>query len=203
MRKYLILLVLLFGVVLVSCKKNEEDYPPDKELQLLPYYNYLKKDNPVVTIKIKDFGEIKVELFPSVAKVTVDNFIKYVQESAYVGSTFHRIIEDFMIQGGIVRNAFPPIVGEFSSNGITNDLKHDRGVISMARTGVKNSATSQFFIVHKVSPHLDGEYAGFGGVIEGLDILDKVAEVETNSNDVPLTSIVIENVTINLRGYKN
>ncbi|HHW79988.1 MAG TPA: peptidylprolyl isomerase [Acholeplasmataceae bacterium] len=107
-----------------------------------------------------------------------------------------------MIQGGIVNTNKPPIIGEFSSNGVANDLKHVKGVISMARTNVFNSATSQFFIVHKDSPHLNGEYAGFGGLISGFDVLDKIAEVKTGYGDAPLKEVVITKITVDLRGYE-
>ena len=171
------------------------------DLTALPYFDYLSDSNPIVTIKVKDVGEMEVELFPSVAKNTVDNFIQYIQENKYINSSFHRIIEDFMIQGGIVENNNCSIAGEFSSNGIANPLLHYRGVLSMARTNDKNSATSQFFIVHEDTDYLDGNYATFGGLISGFDILDHLAGVTTSSSDAPLISVVIESITIELNGY--
>src|SRR5690554_748463 len=204
MRKFIIMFILILGTFLVSCGKednNDEENLPKDEAELLLYYEYLNENNPLVTIKIQGFGEMELELFPEVAKVSVDNFLKYILDEAYTNSSFHRIIEGFMIQGGIVENTYPPIIGEFSSNGVTNDLKHYRGVISMARTIIPNSATSQFFIVHKDSPHLNGSYASFGGLISGFDVLDKIAEVKTNYNDAPLEEVVITKITVNLRGY--
>src|SRR5690554_7198007 len=113
-------------------------------------------------------------------------------------------IKNFMVQGGMVKETFPPIKGEFNSNGVKNDLKHYRGVISMARTMVPNSATSQFFIVHKTSSHLDGEYAGFGGLISGFDVLDALASVKTGGSfDAPLNEVLIESIVVDLRGYES
>ena len=158
---------------------------------------YLKDDNPVVVITVKDFGVIKLQLFTSVAPISVANFLSYLNINAYDNSSFHRIIKDFMIQGGMVSETFDAIIGEFSSNGITNKLKHERGVISMARTNVNNSATSQFFIVHKKSLFLDGEYAAFGGMISGFDVLDKIASVKTSwLDDSPTVKVVIESIVV-------
>lgn len=171
------------------------------EVENLKYYEYLSDSNPVVTIKVKDFGEIHLQLFFNVAENTVNNFLNYVEEGKYDGTVFHRIIKSFMIQGGGMNSTNKPIKGDFSSNGVTNNLKHYRGVISMARTAVKNSATSQFFIVHETSSHLDGEYAAFGAVVNGFDCLDKIANVQTNPYDAPLVEIVIESIKVNLNGY--
>ncbi len=207
MRKLMIVFIITLGVFLVSCKKevnnddNKEEDLPSEELKSLPYYDYLNKNNPLVTIKVQGYGEMVLELFPEVASVSVDNFLNYVLDEAYTNSSFHRIIEGFMIQGGIVENINPPIIGEFNSNGVTNDLKHYRGVISMARNVFPNSATSQFFVVHKNSHFLDGEYAAFGGLIKGFDVLDKIANVSTNKNDAPLNKIIIEKISVDLRGY--
>ncbi|MDC0559144.1 InlB B-repeat-containing protein, partial [Candidatus Izimaplasma bacterium] len=117
------------------------------DLESLPYYEYLKESNPVITFSVKNVGEITLELFPDLAKNTVDNFISYIQANEYENAIFHRIIMNFMVQGGIVQNTSCPIKGDFSSNGVVNDLSHYRGVISMARTNVNDSATSQFFMV--------------------------------------------------------
>lgn len=166
------------------------------EIKSLPYNSYLKETNPKIIIKIKNFGEMKVELFKDLAENTVNNFLTYVSNNDYNKSIFHRIIKGFMIQGGAVNNTKEPIKGEFNSNGFNNDLKHYRGVISMARTVVKDSATSQFFIVHKDSPHLDGEYAGFGGLLEGFEVLDKIAEARTDYMDRPYKDIIIESIEL-------
>lgn len=173
--------------------------------EMLAYESYLNENNPVVTIVVKDYGTLVVELFPNVAENTVNNFINYVTSESYTNNHFHRIIAGFMIQGGMLMNSpNRPIKGEFASNGVVNDLKHDRGVISMARTTNPNSATSQFFIMHDKSTHLDGEYAAFGGLIEGFDVLDQIATVVTTGYpyDTPLTGITILNITINLNGYE-
>ncbi len=196
-KKIVITLLILLTTILSSCEKPKEEY--DMEL---PYYEYLSENNPLVTIKVKDFGIMKLELFKDVAEISVLNFIKYIEDKAYTNSTFHRIIKGFMIQGGIVLNTYPPIKGEFLSNGVVNNLKHHKGVISMARTAINNSATSQFFIVHKDSPHLDGNYASFGGLVEGFDVLDKIANTNTNAFDAPLNEVLIESITIDLRGFK-
>ena len=201
MKKILRVVTLIITVsLLVSCgNKRGVNY---EELTDLPYYEYLNESNPIVTIDVKGYGVMEVELFPELVKLTVDNFLSYVLDESYTNSSFHRIIENFMIQGGIVNTNKPPIIGEFSSNGVANDLKHVKGVISMARTNVFNSATSQFFIVHKDSPHLNGEYAGFGGLISGFDVLDKIAEVKTGYEDAPLKEVVITKITVDLRGYE-
>lgn len=146
-------------------------------------------------------GEITLELYPDIAPVTTKNFIELVNKGFYDGLTFHRVIKNFMIQGGcpLGTGTGGPgynIVGEFSSNGHQNDLKHTRGVISMARAFDPNSAGSQFFIMHKDSPHLDGQYAAFGKVIEGMEIVDQIANAKTNHSDKPLENIVIKKMTV-------
>jgi peptidyl-prolyl cis-trans isomerase B (cyclophilin B) len=219
MKKGILLFSLIFVLFFIaSCEvdspndQNEEETdlidPPndqvDDDLDLigLPYYAYLSTDNPVITITVEGYGDMRLQLFPDVAKNTVDNFINYIQSESYNGSTFHRIIEGFMIQGGIVSQLNCAIQGEFSSNGITNDLSHLRGVISMARTAVKDSATSQFFIVHQDSTYLDGNYAAFGALISGFDILDELADVTTGISDNPLETVVISSITIDLNEYE-
>jgi peptidyl-prolyl cis-trans isomerase B (cyclophilin B) len=203
MKKTMILLLLLF--TMTGCSQEEpEDNDLDEtidEITGFPYDAYLSHENPVVTIEVRDYGTIVLQLFPDVAKNTVNNFITYILDESYNGSTFHRVIEDFMIQGGIVSDAYDPIRGDFSSNGVENNLSHERGVISMARTSVNNSATSQFFIMHKDGTYLDGSYAAFGGVISGLDVLDQIASVSTNVLDAPNTTVVIESITIDLKDY--
>lgn len=152
--------------------------------------------NNVVTIKIKDFGDIDVELYSDIAPITVENFLKLVNENYYENSSFHRVIKGFMIQGGANLSKADSIKGEFASNGVENPLKHERGVISMARTMIKDSASSQFFIMHHDSPHLDGEYAGFGKVIEGLDVVDRIANEKTSFDDQPLSKVIIEKIVL-------
>ena len=150
-------------------------------------------------MKIKDLGTITLELFPEVAPITVANFLNLVSNNFYNGIIFHRVIEDFMIQGGDplgsgVGGSKEKIKGEFESNGVNNPLKHSRGVISMARTYMPNSASSQFFIMHKDAPHLDGDYAAFGVVVSGIDVVDKIASTKTDYNDRPLNKVIIEEV---------
>lgn len=156
----------------------------------------------ILLLKIKEFGEIKIELYPEVAPNTVANFVNYVENKLYDGLTFHRVIKGFMIQGGGSKTRLTPIRGEFTSNGFNNTLKHDRGVLSMARTNDPNSATSQFFIMHADSPHLDGQYAAFGKVIEGLDVVDKIASVKRNSYDEPLNPVIIDSFRVLSNTYK-
>ncbi len=161
--------------------------------------------NPVVTMKINGEDTIRLELYPDVAPNTVNNFISLVKKGYYNGLCFHRIIKGFMIQGGCPEGTGMGgpgycIKGEFAQNGVKNDLKHDLGVISMARTMMPNSAGSQFFIMHKASPHLDGAYAAFGKVIEGLDVVDRLASVATNRADMPLEPQVMTEVTVETFG---
>lgn len=153
-------------------------------------------DTTIIKIDVKNIGVIHVELYRDIAPKTVDNFIELINKNYYENSSFHRIIRGFMIQGGIGKTTENPIVGEFSSNGYTNDLKHTRGVISMARTMVLNSASTQFFIMHLDSPHLDGSYAAFGKVISGMEVVDEIASVKTDRNDEPLEKVIINNITI-------
>ncbi len=157
--------------------------------------------NPIVNIKIKGMGDIKAELYPDVAPITVENFIKLAGSGFYNGLTFHRIIPGFMIQGGDPEGTGMggpgySIKGEFSSNGFPNPLNHSRGVLSMARSMMPDSAGSQFFIMHEDAPHLDGQYAAFGKVIEGIEVVDKVASVKTDYNDKPLEPVVIEIMSV-------
>lgn len=163
-------------------------------------------ENPVAVINVKDYGKITVELYPEKAPNTVNNFISLANKGFYNGLTFHRIIEGFMIQGGCPEGTGMgdpgySIVGEFDVNGIENDLLHTRGVISMARGGYSyDSAGSQFFIMHQDAPHLDGQYAAFGKVLEGMEVVDEIAAAETGYNDKPETDIIIESVAVNTNG---
>ena len=148
-------------------------------------------ENINVQITMKNGSVIKLELYPEIAPITVENFVDLVNEEFYDDLIFHRIIKGFMIQGGCPLGTGTggpghSITGEFRANGINNDLKHDRGVISMARAMDPNSAGSQFFIMHQDSPHLDGQYAAFGKVIEGMDVVDEIASVSVDYNDRPL-----------------
>ena len=161
--------------------------------------------NPVITFETS-LGVIKVELYPEIAPITVNNFVNLVSKGFYDGLIFHRVIEGFMIQGGCPQGtgtggSGTNIKGEFTKNGIANDLVHTKGVISMARAQNPNSASSQFFLMHQNSPHLDGHYAAFGKTIEGLDVIDKIATVEVDRMDRPVEDITIDKATIELNGY--
>ena len=152
-----------------------------------------------IIITMKDGGVIKAELYPEVAPITVENFISLIEKKFFDGLIFHRVIKGFMIQGGgydedMNHKEADSIKGEFIANGIQNDLKHTRGVLSMARTSFPNSASSQFFIMHQNAPHLDGQYAAFGKVTEGIEIVDRIAETRTNFTDAPLEPQVIESI---------
>ena len=155
----------------------------------------------MVVIELENGKQIKIELYPEVAPITVENFEKLVNKGFYNGLTFHRVISGFMIQGGCpfgngTGNAGVHIKGEFRANGVANDLKHTRGVISMARSADPNSARCQFFIMHEDAPHLDGQYAAFGKVIEGMDAVDEIADCETDYEDKPVKPVVMKSVRI-------
>jgi peptidyl-prolyl cis-trans isomerase B (cyclophilin B) len=163
--------------------------------------------NPIVSIFMEDGNTIKVELYPEVAPNTVNNFISLINEEFYNGKIFHRIIPGFMIQGGCpdgtgMGGPGYSIKGEFIRNGFNNDLKHTRGVISMARSMDPNSAGSQFFIMHEDSPHLDGEYAAFGKVIEGIDEVDRIASVKADREDRPYEDQTIKSMTVDIFDYE-
>lgn len=161
--------------------------------------------NPIVTITMENGDVIKAELYPEVAPQSVNNFISLINKGFYDGLIFHRVIPGFMIQGGDpdgIGTGGPgySIKGEFIQNGFINDLKHDRGVLSMARSMMPDSAGSQFFIMHKKSPHLDGQYAAFGKVTEGLEAVDRIAETQTDFSDKPLSPQIMKSVTVECFG---
>lgn len=161
--------------------------------------------NPVVTITMENGDVIKAELYPEVAPNTVNNFISLVKKGYYDGLIFHRVIRGFMIQGGCPQGTGMggpgySINGEFSQNGVKNDLKHTEGVLSMARSMMPNSAGSQFFIMHKDAPHLDGAYAAFGKVTEGMNVVDKIANERTDYSDRPLKEQKIKSMTVDTFG---
>lgn len=163
--------------------------------------------NPIVTIEMENGDKITAELYPEVAPNTVNNFISLINKGFYNGIIFHRVISGFMIQGGCPDGTGYggpgyEIKGEFTKNGFQNNLKHTEGVLSMARTAIPDSAGSQFFIIHKDSLFLDGEYAAFGKVIEGMDVVDRIAEVPTNSADKPLEDQQIKKVTVDTFGVE-
>ena len=161
--------------------------------------------NPIVTITMENGDVIKAELYPDIAPNTVNNFISLVKKGFYNGLNFHRIINGFMIQGGCPEGTGMggpnySIKGEFSQNGFKNDLKHTEGVLSMARSMRPDSAGSQFFIMHKVAPHLDGAYAAFGKVIEGMDVVNKIATTRTTYGDRPVKEQKMASVTVDTFG---
>lgn len=161
--------------------------------------------NPIVVIEMESGDQIKAELYPEIAPNTVSNFISLIQSNFYDGLIFHRVIRNFMIQGGCpdgtgMGGPDYAIKGEFDANGFPNELKHTAGVLSMARTNEPDSAGSQFFIMHKTSPHLDGLYAAFGKVIEGMDVVNKIAETATDYTNRPLEPQIIKKVTVDTNG---
>ena len=204
MKKTHFLTIFLFlSLVLTACgdgdrgqnENSSSDYPNDVE------------ENPIVTITMENDEQIIVELYPDVAPNTVANFISLAQDGFYDGLIFHRVIPGFMIQGGDLEGNGTGgpgyyIAGEFSSNGFQNNLKHDRGVISMARSQAPDSAGSQFFIMVDAAPHLDGEYASFGKVIEGMEVVDNIVSVERDEKDKPLEDQRIKKIEVDVKGYE-
>lgn len=163
--------------------------------------------NPIVTFEFEDGKKIVAELYPEIAPNTVNNFISLINHNFYDGLIFHRVIPGFMIQGGCPNGTGTggpgySIKGEFSMNGFKNDLKHTEGVLSMARAMHPDSAGSQFFIMHKTSPHLDGQYAAFGKVTEGMDVVDDIARISTDFSDRPIMDVVIKSVTVDTDGVE-
>ena len=168
---------------------------------------YKMAQNPIVTITMADDSVIKAELYPEIAPESVNNFISLINKKFYDGLTFHRVIYGFMIQGGCPQGTGTGgpgyhIKGEFSQNGFENNLKHTPGVLSMARSMFPDSAGSQFFLMHKDAPHLDGAYAAFGKVIEGMEVVNAIAEVDTDYSDKPLTPQVMKSVTVDTFGVE-
>lgn len=191
MKKMKIVLLLICMFVFTGCKK--EILSNTMQYEEITYQETNKKTNNVV-INLENDKKILLELYPDVAPITVANFKKLVEENFYNDIIFHRVVKDFVIQAGdgtsLGRSA-TTIKGEFSANGVDNNLKHERGIISMARTSVMNSASSQFFIMLKDNTSLDGQYASFGRVIAGMDVVDEIGSVVTNSNDQPIKDIKI------------
>lgn len=162
--------------------------------------------NPQVKINVIDFGTMTVELYPEIAPTSVNNFLSLASTGYYDGLIFHRVIEGFMLQGGCPQGSGMggpgyQIKGEFTRNGHQNDLKHTEGVLSMARSQAMDSGGSQFFIMHKTSPHLDGQYAAFGKVIDGMDVVNKIAVVDTDHSDRPRKEVKIEKMEVILNDY--
>lgn len=190
--------ILFLGIIVTGCGTTSNNEQANEE-------NI--EENPIVTITMENDEQIIVELFPNIAPNTVRNFISLVEDKFYDGVIFHRVIPGFMIQGGDpdgIGTGGPGygIKGEFNSNGFTNDLLHEPGVISMARSQHPDSAGSQFFIMHETSPHLDGEYAGFGQVIEGMEVVDQIVSVERDGSDKPLEDQRMKTVTVDTKGHE-
>ena len=198
----LALIVMLGMFSFAGCTDNDTTVPESESVAGFGF----ETENPVALIEVENFGKIYVELYYDKAPNTVKNFISLANSGFYDGLTFHRIINSFMIQGGCPEGTGTgdpgySIFGEFDVNGFENDIAHDRGVISMARNGYSyDSAGSQFFIVHQNSPHLDGQYAAFGMVIDGMDVVDEIAGVDTGYNDKPVDDVVIKSITVDTNG---
>ncbi len=201
----LTLTLILLAMGLCSCSEPEHVAPTMEEIDFSTLSDpsratVTEEMTDYVMIDVKDFGSIIIRLYPDVAPASVENFKKLVSEKFYDGLTFHRIIENFMIQGGDpdgdgTGNSDATVMGEFSSNGFENNLLHKRGVLSMARSTDPNSASCQFFIVHADSTHLDGDYAAFGYVVSGMDVVDQIAEVPTfKSNDRPYNTVTMSSI---------
>lgn len=172
---------------------------------IISYNNVFSLRNPIATIQIENYGDIKIELYPKIAPNTVNNFIYLANTGFYDGLKFHRVIKGFMAQAGCPKgngsgNAGYFIKGEFSANGIENNLKHEKGIVSMARSSGYNTASSQFFIMDGTAEHLDGLYSGFGKVISGYDILNKITNTPVDNNDMPVKDITINKITIDTKG---
>ena len=199
---------LLFVLFLAACGNQSEDEATDtSDEQTKVETEYpVPEENPIVTITMENDEEIMIELYPDIAPNTVANFVSLVEDGFYDGLIFHRVIPGFMIQGGDPEGTGTggpgySIPGEFSSNGFENDLVHERGVLSMARSSHPDSAGSQFFIMTENSPHLDGEYAAFGQVTEGMDAVDAIVTEERGEADKPLEDQTMKSVEVDTKGY--
>lgn len=191
--------------LLAGCNSQKEEAPKEEQDSKSEAVDLENQETMQAEIKVKDYGTIMVDLYPEIAPITVENFVKLAEDGFYDGLTFHRVIKGFMIQGGDPKGdstggAEETIKGEFSKNGVENPLSHKRGVISMARSQMPDSASSPFFIVHEDSPHLDGEYAAFGYVTEGMDVVDKICEEATGQDQNGMlpkeNQPVIESITV-------
>ncbi|MFV2050737.1 peptidylprolyl isomerase [Metabacillus litoralis] len=202
--KSVLSIIFLVMLIVGGCGTNEQSQP-DKDDEKQPAQEI--EDNPIATITMENNDTIKVELYPNIAPNTVNNFISLAESGFYDGLIFHRVIPGFMIQGGDPegRGTGGPgyaIKGEFESNGVDNELNHERGVLSMARSQDPDSAGSQFFIMVAEATHLDGEYAAFGKVTEGMDAVDKIVNVEKDNQDKPLEDQKIKQITVETFGVE-
>ena len=212
MKKLLLLTVVLtLSIVLSGCKNKEEEQEPivhdipreiPVNIQELAYSDYLNLNNPVVTITVEGMGEIVFQLFPDVAPNTVNSFIQYVEEGEFENNEFHRVVEGFIIQAGSLEEPACNIPGEMTQNDFENNLLHYAGVVSMAKVGNEyNSATSQFFILTTNAAYLDEEYATFGGLVSGFQIVDYISSLQGDNGEVPSVKVVITSITVDLNGY--
>lgn len=198
MKRLLCIALCLILLGTMGCTSGEKNKTEEETMH---------SEYPIATITMKDGGVIKLELYPKIAPESVKNFISLANSKFYDGLIFHRVISGFMIQGGCPKGNGTGgpgynIKGEFSANGVDNSLSHERGVISMARAMAYDSAGSQFFICHADSQFLDGQYAAFGKVIEGMDVVDAIASVKTNSQDKPLQDQVIDSIRVDTFGVE-
>ena len=184
MKRFFALILALLMLALPLCSCSAQNGSGSAQSDAMPN---------TVLMTVKDYGQIKIVLYPEIAPITVSNFKGLVYKGYYDGLIFHRIIEGFMIQGGQGKSV-PSIKGEFAANGVQNDLRHERGTVSMARTNDPDSASSQFFICQAPYPYGNGNYAAFGKVVEGMDVVDRIAAVATGYSDRPLTDVVIESI---------
>jgi peptidyl-prolyl cis-trans isomerase B (cyclophilin B) len=209
--KLILITVLMSSFALVGCGNTKDNTKQESDATVVKNESSNEdavkenKDLPLATITIDGYGVIEAELYPEIAPNTVNNFIDLANKGFYNNQKFHRVIKNFMIQGGDPKGNGTggpgySIEGEFTSNGFANSLKHTKGVLSMARSQDHNSAGSQFFIMTKEVSHLDGEYAAFGKMISGLDVLENIENVKTDSNDKPKEDVVIKSITVDTRG---
>jgi peptidyl-prolyl cis-trans isomerase B (cyclophilin B) len=204
--RYKIILFISISLLFLLGACGQDDGEQTDETNGPSNYPEDVEENPVVTITMENDEQITAELYPEIAPNTVANFVSLVEDGFYDGLIFHRVIPGFMIQGGDPEgngtgNPGYAIPGEFSSNGFENDLEHDRGVLSMARSQDPDSAGSQFFIMTELSPHLDGDYAAFGEVTEGMDVADEIVSAERDDMDKPLEDQRMKEVTVDTKGY--
>lgn len=201
-KRMMFMFLIVLMLIIYGCQSDVENSNEPNNTT-----NNNDEEKPLVTMTMEDGGEIEIELYPNKASNTVNNFIALIEDDFYDGLIFHRVIPDFMIQGGDPEGTGMgdpgySIKGEFSSNDFDNDLKHEPGILSMARSQDPDSAGSQFFIVTGDGSHLDGDYAAFGKVIDGMDVVEDIEAEETDNNDKPKTDQIIESMSVDLNGYQ-
>lgn len=201
-KRMMFMFLIVLMLIIYGCQSDVENSNEPNNTT-----NNNDEEKPLVTMTMEDGGEIEIELYPNKAPNTVNNFIALIEDDFYDGLIFHRVIPDFMIQGGDPEGTGMgdpgySIKGEFSSNDFDNDLKHEPGILSMARSQDPDSAGSQFFIVTGDGSHLDGDYAAFGKVIDGMDVVEDIEAEETDNNDKPKTDQIIESMSVDLNGYQ-